>query len=363
MPIIINLQLHTLPVAYTRNTIISSNSNSIMTTEEKGKTISLMNNSKITKKVTINDASGGSRNEHNNINRSGSRTITNSSSSDGSDLLSCVRHHKKKDDQQRDNRQEQDHHASSLREDKIGGVARRHRHQMERGGTTGRFKRSNGSQVFLPRLIKRDMIFHQSHNKMAVQNINEKRLFKLLLKDWFHVLLRINTVVSVFILIVIWTVMLLLFALLYFWVDNSVFFGGGTDQSCGLGDEGADLTWAAAFAFAMETATTVGYGLPSSSNAFFETGCIHVQASIYFQMVFNMLFNAFMFAFFYSQLSKSETRSIQLVFSNKLVIRINDDNQVCASVRCYDLDSANVRFCLRLRFTFSCSGLVESIRL
>merc|ERR1711971_959771 len=92
-----------------------------------------------------------------------------------------------------------------------------------------------------------------------------------------------------------------------------------------------------------ETATTVGYGLPSSSNAFFEEGCSHVQVSIFFQMVFCMLFNAFMFAFFHSQLSKSETQSIQLVFSNKLVIGVKKDknkNQVYASVRCYDLDSA-----------------------
>merc|ERR1711865_953737 len=92
----------------------------------------------------------------------------------------------------------------------------------------------------------------------------------------------------------------------------------------------------------METATTVGYGLPDGSNAFFEPGCARIQTSIYFQMIFNMMFNAFMFAFFYSQLSKSETRSVQVVFSDKLVISLDEDsNTISARVRCYDLDSAH----------------------
>merc|ERR1711957_728747 len=68
-------------------------------------------------------------------------------------------------------------------------------------------------------------------------------------------------------------------------------------------------------------------------------------------MIFNMMFNAFMIAFFYSQLSKSDARSVQLVFSKKLIIGVNNinttntkknqDQEVYASVRCYDLDSSH----------------------
>jgi hypothetical protein len=198
------------------------------------------------------------------------------------------------------------------------------------------FARSK-SQVFLPRLVNRDMPFHQSHNRIAVFNVNWKQhIYKLLVRDWFHVLLRVPILLAILILILIWTIGIIVWAWIYIYADN---YKENIDMDCGLG-AGEPLTFAAAFAFAMETATTVGYGLPSGSNGFFEENCAHVQIPIFFQMVFNMLFNAFMFAFFYSQLSKSETRSIQLVFSNKLIIGVKDD-QVYASVRCYDLDSAH----------------------
>lgn len=51
------------------------------------------------------------------------------------------------------------------------------------------------------------------------------------------------------------------------------------------------------------------------------------------------MFNAFLIAFFYSQLSKAENRSIQLVFADKLCINVKD-GRVYANARCYDLDSA-----------------------
>ena len=102
------------------------------------------------------------------------------------------------------------------------------------------------------------------------------------------------------------------------------------------------FTFPAAWAFALETATTIGYGLPNDSNSFFEQGCGYVQAAIYFQMFFNMLFNAFMISFFYSQLSKSENRAIQLIFSNKLIVHVDaETEEICLSLRCYDVDSAH----------------------
>lgn len=53
----------------------------------------------------------------------------------------------------------------------------------------------------------------------------------------------------------------------------------------------------------------------------------------------SMFFNAFLIAFFYSQISKAESRSIQLVFADKLCINMRR-GRVYASARCYDLDSA-----------------------
>jgi hypothetical protein len=51
-----------------------------------------------------------------------------------------------------------------------------------------------------------------------------------------------------------------------------------------------------------------------------------------------MMFNAFLFAFFYSVLSKSENRSVQLVFADKICMFTKND-KVYLKTQCYDIDS------------------------
>lgn len=79
-------------------------------------------------------------------------------------------------------------------------------------------------------------------------------------------------------------------------------------------------------------------------------------------MVWSMMFNAFLFAFFFALLSKSEHRSTQIVFTNKLLINVDEitdtdpkqhrGNSTClrgspkkpkayVRLQCYDLDSAH----------------------
>lgn len=60
--------------------------------------------------------------------------------------------------------------------------------------------------------------------------------------------------------------------------------------------------------------------------------------TIYAQMTWSMMFNAFLFAFFYSILSKSENRSIQLVFADKICM-FTKNNKVYLKAQCYDIDS------------------------
>jgi hypothetical protein len=79
--------------------------------------------------------------------------------------------------------------------------------------------------------------------------------------------------------------------------------------------------------------------LPGNTNAFFEKGCSELQVAIFAQMMWGMMFNAFLFAFFYSLLSKSEFRSTQIVFTNKLAIDCQG-GKVFARLQCYDIDSA-----------------------
>lgn len=59
------------------------------------------------------------------------------------------------------------------------------------------------------------------------------------------------------------------------------------------------------------------------------------------------MFNAFLLAFFYSLLSKSEFRSTQIIFTNKLLINVIDSNtsiegnRAYVRIQCYDIDSAH----------------------
>ena len=84
---------------------------------------------------------------------------------------------------------------------------------------------------------------------------------------------------------------------------------------------------------------TVGYTLPSGSNAFFNK-CPGIQLLIYTQMVFSMMFNAFLFAFFYTRVAKADSRGTQILFSSKAIVSIVD-GQVRFQVRMYDVDAIN----------------------
>lgn len=183
----------------------------------------------------------------------------------------------------------------------------------------------------LPRLVERNLQYNQSRNKLQMQVSHQRKNLKgLRFEDWFHVALRFSTSTSLSILLSVWTLVIIVFALVYRWADAAYV---GTD--CGLGP----LSFGAYFAFSLETCTTVGYGLPGSTNAFFEN-CPAIQFAIYLQMVWSMLYNAFLFAFFFSRLGKCESRASQVIFSNKITVT-NKDGRWHLSFRVTDIDAAH----------------------
>ena len=207
---------------------------------------------------------------------------------------------------------------------------------------------SNRPQPMPPRTVIRNLPFHQSKNRFAVDHNQGWNMLWLLRHDWFHVFLNIPTPRSLFFLLSVWTGMILLFAFFYMKVDSRV-----PTVTCGLGVDGNPIEFGPAFAFSLETCTTVGYGLPNSSNSFFEN-CPGVQLVIYLQMVWSMLFNAFLFAFFYTRLATSDARGVQVLFSKQAVVSVVD-GQVRFQFRVYDIDArhpvveAHVRlYCLTL---------------
>ena len=186
----------------------------------------------------------------------------------------------------------------------------------------------------IPRLVKRNMPQWQSNQRIAIVNKTAQTCSVRYGHDFFHSILRWPTCASIYILISIWTCMVVIFAWTYMRIDEI-----DPSKDCGLGDDGnTTIGILPALAFSLETCTTVGYGLPSGNNAFFEN-CPRLQVAIYFQMVFSMLFNAFLFAFFFARLSRSETRGNQVLFSKKAIIEYRDGKWLF-HCRVYDLDSS-----------------------
>ena len=168
-------------------------------------------------------------------------------------------------------------------------------HKNEAEGITSSSRDNNDTSSPMKRLVVRDLPYHQSSNSLRVRHqMSPKhskkytrslplRFFFWYIEDWFHVFLRFRTIISGFFIVVIWTCFLLIFAAVYMHVDAEY-----PKENCGLGRVGKPISFHGAFAFALETATTVGYGLPNGTNGFF-LNCPHLQITIYFQMMFSKL--------------------------------------------------------------------------
>lgn len=109
------------------------------------------------------------------------------------------------------------------------------------------------SQPELPRLVPRNRPFHQSQNRLLVRHNLGYQIFKLLRHDLYHVILRRPIYQSLTVLLSIWTLMLIIFALIYRAIDEQ-----NPETECGLGTAGNPIEFGASFAFSLETCTTVG---------------------------------------------------------------------------------------------------------
>ena len=156
------------------------------------------------------------------------------------------------------------------------------------GGNGGRLRRrrfntfSDDEIKNIPRLVHRNLPFKQSRQEIAVYNktiFRSLKLQRILSEDWYHILLRQPTWFSIFCLLFTWTFFIIVFALIYQKIDRD-----SPQTECGLGKLGDPIAFTPAFAFSLETCTTVGYGLPNSTNGFFESECLGLQIAIYFQM-------------------------------------------------------------------------------
>lgn len=210
------------------------------------------------------------------------------------------------------------------------------------GGFTGLRRRrtntfSDDEIQNIPRLVHRNLPFQQSRQEIAVVNKTNYKSFKvqrILSQDWYHVFLRQPTWFSLCGLLLFWTTAIIVFALIYQKIDRD-----NPTTECGLGKVNEPISFTPAFAFSLETCTTVGYGLPNGSNGFFEPDCVGLQIAIYFQMTSSMLFNAFLFSFVFARLARCQARGAQVLFSDKAIMEVRDGRWML-HVRIYDFDAA-----------------------
>lgn len=125
------------------------------------------------------------------------------------------------------------------------GFMYRNRHGVRGGSGTP------DDDMQLARLIHRDLPFSQSRNRVNVRHNHGFKIFQLIRHDWFHVILRYPKGLCLLCLLSIWTIVVIIFAVIYVSVDNRL-----PNVDCGLGKVGTPIGFGQAFAFSLETTTT-----------------------------------------------------------------------------------------------------------
>jgi hypothetical protein len=110
---------------------------------------------------------------------------------------------------------------------------------------------SDDENFQLARLVRRDLPFSQSRNRVHVGHNHGWKILRLLRHDWFHVILRYPPGLSLLVLLSLWTCFVIFFAYLYVKVDSR-----DPNVDCGLGVVGDPINFGQAFSFSLETTTT-----------------------------------------------------------------------------------------------------------
>jgi len=206
------------------------------------------------------------------------------------------------------------------------------RHYLEEAGTCSmflmtikrylrkfRWRLRDGLSAKAPgRLLDRDNAFYQCSGKLHINQVahgrTQAQILSLYGDDWFHVVLSFSTWQLFLGMFIIYTIELLIFAGLYVALDRP-------GQFCGIAfAEGDAVSFQTAFAFSLITASTIGYGFPSSSQPFFST-CVSLVMVVYFQVLVSLCLNALIVGLTIQRLGRADSRSHQVVFSDKACIR------------------------------------------
>ena len=135
----------------------------------------------------------------------------------------------------------------------------------------------------------------------------------LAVTDVFHVALSMNVLLLFAMCVALYTTLMLLWTGLYVAIDHP-------GVHCGIAPLGESPSFYRAFAFSMETMTTIGYGFPNEGNVWDEV-CTPMIVVIYFQAMIFILLNASVVGVIFARVGSAYNRASQIIFSDKAVIR------------------------------------------
>lgn len=156
------------------------------------------------------------------------------------------------------------------------------------------------------RIIDRDGDFHQSKGKISIRKrIKSTEWRSIYAGDWFHSLINAPTGRIVAILLSAYVFMIIIFALLYYYI--SLTYG------CNMGL----AKFHQAFMFSLETMATIGYG---TQDIFFDS-CWLPMMVITLQVCVKLISDAITIGVLYCRIARPQGRASTILFSNHAIIR------------------------------------------
>jgi hypothetical protein len=160
------------------------------------------------------------------------------------------------------------------------------------------------------RLVRRDSAFHQSSGKINMhRGLRAGQLLGLAQKDWYHVLLTMKSRSLLLVIVCTFTLVVVFYAFMFMLVDDSL-------EGCGIAPKGQRASFYNAFAFALETLTTIGYAVPYDKGDFFNS-CPGMLLLIYCGSITWILLNALIVGLIIGRLARASSRANQIIFSEK----------------------------------------------
>ena len=180
---------------------------------------------------------------------------------------------------------------------------------------------SGGSSIFgadSVRLVDRAAPFMQSYGRFNVKrHVPFATRARLYSSDWFHSLVNTRTHRIVLVLITVYVLCYITFAGLFYVADDTCLPDIYPDE----GSADGKLRFIRALYFSVETMMTIGYG--SKDPAF--GGCVAIWVLVTSEALCGVCLQCVFFGIVYTRLSRADSRASTIVFSDRAVVRVADD--------------------------------------